>query len=146
MLSSTPLSSSSPPSFHLVYHLLSLSLISSPAHRIHSLFLLFLLSSPVSIPLYLFLLLIFPSPSFVSSSTSSPHIHISPSSPLSSPVLFEGLLEDERLASAHQAEAFTRQIQNLQGNMSFKFLTIRQLFFFNFMILFFNDTVVTGGG
>ncbi|MEQ2168636.1 hypothetical protein GOODEAATRI_016830 [Goodea atripinnis] len=26
-----------------------------------------------------------------------------------------GLLEDERLASAHQAEAFTRQIQNLQG-------------------------------
>lgn len=27
-----------------------------------------------------------------------------------------GLLEDERLASAHQAEAFTRQIQNLQGN------------------------------
>ncbi|XP_008410059.1 coiled-coil domain-containing protein 136-like [Poecilia reticulata] len=27
----------------------------------------------------------------------------------------QGLLEDERLASAHQAEAFTRQIQNLQG-------------------------------
>lgn len=26
-----------------------------------------------------------------------------------------GLLEEERLASAHQAEAFTRQIQNLQG-------------------------------
>lgn len=26
-----------------------------------------------------------------------------------------GLLEDERLASAHQAEAFTRQIQNIQG-------------------------------
>lgn len=26
-----------------------------------------------------------------------------------------GLLEDERLASAHQAEAFTHQIQNLQG-------------------------------
>ncbi|KAF7224146.1 transcript variant X2 [Nothobranchius furzeri] len=27
----------------------------------------------------------------------------------------QGFLEDERLASAHQAEAFTRQIQNLQG-------------------------------
>lgn len=29
-----------------------------------------------------------------------------------------GLLEEERLASAHQAEAFTRQIQNLQGTKS----------------------------
>uniref|UniRef100_A0AAX7U2Z7 Coiled-coil domain containing 136b n=1 Tax=Astatotilapia calliptera TaxID=8154 RepID=A0AAX7U2Z7_ASTCA len=29
----------------------------------------------------------------------------------------QGLLEDERLASAHQAEAFTRQIQNLQGDV-----------------------------
>ncbi|KAK7891107.1 hypothetical protein WMY93_023070 [Mugilogobius chulae] len=28
----------------------------------------------------------------------------------------QGLLEDERLASAHQAEAFTRQIQNLQAS------------------------------
>lgn len=30
--------------------------------------------------------------------------------------LYPGLLEEERLASAHQAEAFTRQIQRLQGN------------------------------
>uniref|UniRef100_A0A8C6X072 Coiled-coil domain containing 136b n=1 Tax=Neogobius melanostomus TaxID=47308 RepID=A0A8C6X072_9GOBI len=29
----------------------------------------------------------------------------------------QGLLEDERLASAHQAEAFTRQIQNLQAQL-----------------------------
>uniref|UniRef100_A0A8C6MEP1 Coiled-coil domain containing 136b n=2 Tax=Nothobranchius furzeri TaxID=105023 RepID=A0A8C6MEP1_NOTFU len=29
----------------------------------------------------------------------------------------QGFLEDERLASAHQAEAFTRQIQNLQGDV-----------------------------
>lgn len=28
---------------------------------------------------------------------------------------FLGLLEEERLASAHQAETFTRQIQRLQG-------------------------------
>lgn len=29
--------------------------------------------------------------------------------------VFVGLLEEERLASAHQAESFTRQIQRLQG-------------------------------
>ncbi|KAK9516482.1 hypothetical protein VZT92_024407 [Zoarces viviparus] len=29
----------------------------------------------------------------------------------------QGMLEDERLASAHQAEAFTRQIQNLQAQL-----------------------------
>lgn len=28
-----------------------------------------------------------------------------------------GLLEDERLASAHQAEAFARQVHNLQGTV-----------------------------
>ncbi|XP_062856351.1 coiled-coil domain-containing protein 136 isoform X2 [Trichomycterus rosablanca] len=30
----------------------------------------------------------------------------------------QGLLDDERLASAHQAESFTRQIQNLQAQLS----------------------------
>lgn len=30
--------------------------------------------------------------------------------------LTSGLLEDERLASAQQAEVFTKQIQQLQGN------------------------------
>lgn len=29
--------------------------------------------------------------------------------------LISGLLEDEQLASAHQAETFSRQIQKLQG-------------------------------
>lgn len=32
------------------------------------------------------------------------------------PSLTAGLLEDERLASAQQAEVFTKQIQGLQGN------------------------------
>lgn len=32
------------------------------------------------------------------------------------PPLAAGLLEDERLASAQQAEVFTKQIQQLQGN------------------------------
>lgn len=39
---------------------------------------------------------------------------------VSSPPPPPGLLEDERLASAHQAEAFTRQIQNLQGIKTIK--------------------------
>ena len=34
----------------------------------------------------------------------------------SAPPLPAGLLEDERLASAQQAEVFTKQIQQLQGN------------------------------
>lgn len=38
----------------------------------------------------------------------------------SAPSSLPGLLEDERLASAHQAEAFTRQIQNLQGILVMK--------------------------
>lgn len=36
--------------------------------------------------------------------------------PEPAPHLSSGLLEDERLASAQQAEVFTKQIQQLQGN------------------------------
>lgn len=51
-----------------------------------------------------FLLSLCPLPCPPPFSSTSLHFHSPP-----------GLLEDERLASAHQAEAFTRQIQNLQG-------------------------------
>ncbi len=38
--------------------------------------------------------------------------------------LYPGLLDEERLASAHQAEAFTRQIQRLQGNKNSEYQTL----------------------
>lgn len=69
------------------------------------------------------------------------------SSPLVCPP--PGLLEDERLASAHQAEAFTRQIQNLQGiqtikhrallfhNPSKDYSIVRSIYLVNIQLLFF---------
>lgn len=74
-----------------------------------------------------------------------PELSFSPYLPTCSPVSCSspGLLEDERLASAHQAEAFTRQIQNLQGINVTKFFTLPVSNICNIFFLYYHLSTVS---